>query len=175
MLILARLILPKGEDGFPAAPQAARNAGAAGGTLRTQSAPSSKLARSGPAQEGGPHPHRNESDWERPEYAVAGGTSRPRKGPRLKCVGFILDRADTPAFCLLLNRGFVAEMSCILDPSQGTPHILMYDPPQLRSGGVPSRDSLRREAFRTAHNRAGGRSELQSPRRKPFRALSFAS
>lgn len=65
MLILARLILPKGEDGFPAAPQAARNAGAAGGTLRTQSAPSSKLARSGPAQEGGPHPHRNKSDWER--------------------------------------------------------------------------------------------------------------
>lgn len=129
MLILARFILPKGEDGFPAAPQAARNAGAAGETLRTQSAPSSKLARSGPAQEGGPHPHRNESDWERPEYAVAGGTSRPRKGPRLKCVGFILDHADTPAFCLLLNRGFAAEMSCVLGPSQETPHILMYNPP----------------------------------------------
>lgn len=132
MLILARLILPKGEDGFPAAPQAARNAGAAGGTLRTQSAPSSKLARSGPAQEGGPHPHRNESDWERPEYAVAGGTSRPRKGPRLKCVGFILDHADTPAFCRLLNRGFAAEMSCVLGPSQETPRILMYDPPSTK-------------------------------------------
>ena len=91
-------------------------------------APSSESARSGPAQAGGPRPHRDASDRERPKNAVARGASRPRKDPRLKCVGFILDHADTPAFCLLLNRGFVAEMSCVLDPSQGTPHILMYDP-----------------------------------------------
>ena len=153
MLILARLILPKGEDGFPAAPQAARNAGAAGGALRTQSAPSSKLARSGPAQEGGPRSHRDVSDRERPKNAVARGALRPRKGPRLKCVGFILDHADTPAFCLFLNRGFVAEMSCVLDPSQGTPHLLMYDPPSTKIvrrskprspalGGVPSCNHL---------------------------------
>ena len=131
MLILARFILPKGEGGFPAAPQAARNAGAAGETPQAR-APSSKSARSGPAQEGGPHPHRDESDRERPKYAVVRGASRPRKGPRLKCVGFILDHADTPAFCLLLNRGFAAEMSCVLGPSQGTPHILMYDPPSTK-------------------------------------------
>lgn len=151
MLILARLILPKGEDGFPAAQQAARNAGATGGTLQARGA----VKRVGPLwarPSGRPAPSSRCKRSGTSKNAVARGASRPRKDPRLKCVGFILDHADTPAFCLLLNRGFVAEMSCVLDPSQGTPHILMYDPLHYN-----------REAFQAAIACVGRRSAPLSP------------